>query len=819
MTLKLSDFNEGEIKEIEAPKKTGGGLLNYLKGIPVGVAKTAGEVALGAGQIGRKIQGAVGNITGINSTGGMGGTSPFDPQEAQRIRETTLAANSPGQGTGTFIGTALQFLAPTSGVTKGQQILGAAASQLPKFGGAQLAGKAAARFLPEAIGTGAVSAIRSGGDLEQAKQEGTLAGGFSVGLGALGGLAKSTYWPMLDDSVNKALGVQGKKSGGVALKQTAQKTAGLQVLKDRAKDLTVTAEDGLKTVFDPQNASYNTTLQAWKQAREKVFNEYTEMASKAGEKANVDLSSIRQQMVNALDGPFVEKEINAVKSLLNDFDRVFTDPSNVDMQMAEKFVQSLNKNTVSGFFKGTSEAASSEVNAGTSKLIRDIMDDVIEESTGAQYQATRSQYAALKSLEDDLVRKFQQDARSIGGGLPEYTGAFASGDIIGSALSLDPAQFAKGATLGTFSVLKRKLSNPERFLRRSFDLIDDVPSDLSLRIWGGSKPLNAGEEKLAGDIAESIKNPSVGLSTKPVGIPKGTTDADLITMRDYTDMVNGAFKPTAAEAKALSDQMDEVAKRLKLKNAFGGEKALSNEAAKILDEAQFSETLPSFNQGATPKLADEAKKYKSADEFVSKGEIMGVTDASKYYSSEINKITSEALKDKSPKVRDYFTRDFMGDSVEKNLQQLKKQNIISPEKYSEITSLQREYKKVIAGLENRKGSNPIILDESKMSQIRESISDVLTKKYGKPYKSDSGSKYFKTKDGETIRLSNHAIPDTESRAYYNSMYGDKFKEDIIIPDEIIRKVEAKNITENYSHLLDEKTKSQLTDIWNKANGK
>ena len=544
MPLKLSDFNQGEIKEVEAPKKTGGGLLNYLKGLPVGLAKSAGEFALGAGEIGRKTQGVVGNITGINSIGGMGGTSPFDTQEAQRIRETTLAANAPGQGTGKFIGTAAQFLFPTSAVTKGQQFLGSVARQLPKFGGAQLAGKAAARFLPEAIGTGAVSAFRSGGDLEQAKQEGMLAGGFSVGLGALGGLARATYWPMLDDSVNKALGVQGRKSGGVALQQTAKKTAGLQVLKDRAKDLTVTADDGLKTVFDPQNASYNTTLQAWKQAREKVFQEYTEMASKAGEKATLDMSSIRQQMVNALDAPILSVEKNAVKSLLRDFDDIFKDPTKVDMQAAERFVKSLNENTVHGFFTGTSDAASSKVNAGTSRLIREMMDDVIEESTGAQYQATRSQYAALKSLEDDLVRKFQQDARSIGGGLPEYTGAFASGDIIGSALSLDPAQFAKGATLGTFSLLKRKLSNPERFLRRSFDLIDDVPSDLSLRIWGGSKALSEKEAKLAGDVAESIKNPAIGMSIKNVA-----------------------------------------------------------------DD-------PSFNKGVTPNLVEEAKKYKSAEEFV-----------------------------------------------------------------------------------------------------------------------------------------------------------------------------------------------------------
>jgi hypothetical protein len=495
MALRLSELNQ-QYEEIEKPKKgvSAGGVGNFAKGVGRGLLKSAGETVLGIGQIGRGIQSGAARFLGLGAP--SGGASMFDPEQAQQIREGVLKANAPGEGTGKFIGTAAQYLLPTSKITKGQQVLGAAASRLPRTAGLQLAGKAAARFIPEAAGTGAVAFVRSGGDLEQTKDEALLAGGFSVGLGALGGLARSTYWPTLDDSVTKALGVQGKKSGGVALQQTAQKVSGLQVLKNRAKDLTVSMEDGAKAAFDPQNASYSTTLQAWKQAREKVFNEYTEMANKAGEKATLDMSPIRQQIADALDAPILSVEKNAVRSLLRDFDEIFKDPSNVDMQVAERFVKSLNENTVQGFFTGTSDAASSKVNAGTSRLIREMMDDVIEETTGAKYQATRSQYAALKSLEDDLVRKFQQDARSIGGGLPEYTGAFASGDIIGSALSLDPAQFAKGATLGTFSLLKRKLSNPERFLRRSFDLIDDAPSDLLLRIWGGTKPLTAVEQKM-----------------------------------------------------------------------------------------------------------------------------------------------------------------------------------------------------------------------------------------------------------------------------------------------------------------------------------
>lgn len=533
-----------------------GGIGAFAKGLGVGALKSVGETALGIGELGRKAQTGIAKLFGAESA--LGGEGMFDPYQAQQIRDTTLKANAPGQGTGKFLGTAAQYLLPTSGVTKGQQILGAAATQLPKTAGLQLAGKAAARFLPEAIGTGLVAGVRSGGDVEQTKDEALLAGGFSVGLGALGSLARASYWPTLDDAVNKALGTQGKKSGSVALKETAKKVSGLKVLKDRAPKLTVALEDGSKVAFDPQNASYGTTLQAWKEAKKQVFDEYTSLAQKAGETTTLDLAPVRKQIAEALDAPILSIEKNAVRSILNDFDQIFKNPAEVDMQAAERFIKSLNDNTVQGFFSGTSDAASSKVNAGTAKLIRDILDDAIEDTTGAQYQTLRNQYSALKSLEDDLVRKFQQDARSIGGGLPEYTGAFASGDMIGSALSLDPAQFAKGATLGTFSALKRQLSNPERFLRRSFDLVDETPNDLTLRIFGGTKSLTEGEKKIAGNVAESVKNPAVGMSVQAVR-PKGS---EFDTIERFIDFQRGVNLTDDFDPDILRGQAEEIAKKL-----------------------------------------------------------------------------------------------------------------------------------------------------------------------------------------------------------------------------------------------------------------
>lgn len=571
MPIKLSDFDENSLNKIEKPKEQVSA-TQFAKGVAVGGAKSVGETVLGVGELGRHIQRGISSVGervfGSYNPFNMGGSSIFDPERAQQIRDTTLAANAPGEGTGKFLGTALQYLAPTSGITKMQQVLGKAATQLPR--GLQLAGKTVARFLPEAIGTGTVSTIRSGGDLDESTKEAMLAGGFSVFLGALGRISRSTYWPGLEDSVTKALGIQGKKSGGVTLSQTAQKVSGLQVLKERANNLSVTLDDGTKATFDPTNASYSTTLQAWNQAKEQIYKEYSSLAREAGEKTTIDLSSVRKQIQDALDAPVLSVEKNAVKSILKDFDSIFNNPNAVEMEQAERFVKSLNENTVQGFFAGTSDAASSKVNAGTAKIIREILDDAIEDSTGQQYQALRSEYASLKSIEDDLVRKFQQDARSIGGGLPEYTGAFAGADIIGSALSLDPAQFAKGATLGTFSALKRKLSNPERFLRRSFDLIDEVPSDLKLRIWGGTRPLSSGEQQMADTVAESALSPSIGMS-----IRSSVTPEKVAKMIDQQDVRNIA---------KIIDNVDLRINYEEMLNEMGLSKATDNELVRFLKE-------------------------------------------------------------------------------------------------------------------------------------------------------------------------------------------------------------------------------------------
>lgn len=110
----------------------------------------------------------------------------------------------------------------------------------------------------------------------------------------------------------------------------------------------------------------------------------------------------------------------------------------------------------------------------------------------------------------------------------------------------------------------------------------------------------------------------VGMSTKNVGVPKGTTDSDLVTMREYSDMVfDKKTKLPEAMQIEIENKMSEVSKRLGLKNAFGSKESLASEASKILDNAQFSETLPKVSKDAPPTSTTlDPKNFKTVEEYV-----------------------------------------------------------------------------------------------------------------------------------------------------------------------------------------------------------
>jgi hypothetical protein len=86
--------------------------------------------------------------------------------------------------------------------------------------------------------------------------------------------------------------------------------------------------------------------------------------------------------------------------------------------------------------------------------------------------------------------------------------------------------------------------------------------------------------------------------------------------------------------------------------------------------------------------------------------------------------------------------------------------------------------------------------------ILESVAKGYERKYGKPrFVSDYGSRYYDSPEG-VIRLSDHNIPDNAQRSYYNDMYGDKYAEDVVIPEYLNRKADIDRIKNDFGEYLE-----------------
>jgi len=427
------------------------------------------------------------------------GKSIVDIPEIQQRAET-------GWGkTGQFATTLAEFLAPSGAIIKGQKAL-AATKLIQKSG---YIGKLASRMIPEAIADFGVEYGRTG-NIEKGISSAKWGAGTVGILNILGDTLKATYWPEVKESVTRALGLSGKTSAGKVVPQIENKISGLSVMKQMAPETKITGIDGIQKAFNPSKASYFDSVQALASNKNTIYSKYSQLAKEAGEKATVNLTDI----VDDLDAVLLQARTsdykNAAQKILGDLYDNFgtrlpdgsTTLKDADIMRLQTFLQDLN-NSAASTLAGKSDKAYGQIAVDTAGKIREILDITISSKTGGQYQGLRSQYASLKSIEDDLVRRFKQEASKLGGGLTDYIYLMNTPELITSVLTLNPTSLVSSIGTSALAAIRKKLISPDRYLRRAFDLIDSKgASNLSLRLFGGvnNTPLTEMEKNLMNSV-------------------------------------------------------------------------------------------------------------------------------------------------------------------------------------------------------------------------------------------------------------------------------------------------------------------------------
>lgn len=259
----------------------------------------------------------------------------------------------------------------------------------------------------------------------------------------------------------------GTKSAAKAKEYYEKAADAFRVIKKYSPE--ITGEDEMKVARSPQNR--REFLEAIGEAKKKIYDTYHKVSVDAGEQgARYNPSRI----IGKLDEVTQSKKYNPdVRSYAEKLKSQIGELAGETPEIIEARIQDLNS-SLSGFFDGRVSKANAQVDASVAALMREDLDALIENTTGDAYQAVKNEYGALKTVEKDVARQVYLEARKNPKGLIDFTDIFSGGDLISGVLTANPALIVRGAAARGMKEWIKALNDPNRYIKKAFDLLDKV---------------------------------------------------------------------------------------------------------------------------------------------------------------------------------------------------------------------------------------------------------------------------------------------------------------------------------------------------------
>ena len=639
----VQPLNPQERKAATAAKKAGGFFqrlgedLNKRKQNVMSDAKefSQGKIssqeyrARGAGQVAGGFTDVVGNVVGTAAKAGFKAL-PQQRQEALKSDAAAIVQSKFGQAIGKTASSVAskygQFRESNPRLAKDIEAVGNIASAVPiGFGTKQVGSQAlkTAQYVGEETGTG-VRRMLTGS---------------------------------LENNVGKAVGMTGRMGLADTEKAIPRAVNAFRTIAKNAKNTMVKDIDGIEKVFEPTKATFGETLQALKQTKDSLYNQWTNMAKEAGEQGVSFGAQDFQKAIESLRKSTANSTTawrNKAETLIGDMTRNYADETpngvvfrEVDPSDIQKFIENINVD-----INPMSDKAGSEVSSLLSRTLREMMDKKIE-STGPGYQALRNQYSDLKSVENGLINQFKKSARGVGNGFPQWVEGFGTLDAIVGMVTQGPQAAIRGVGLNILAKTMRSLRDPENALKRSFKEIlretnpMEKPGTIkaleSLKGKGGLNlnDVSGGKSGYADDLLQEAGKGEVlyhgtdadikgglrlGKDGSPIWLSKSQSggerygknlikvspenaklldETSLAGLKESRKILEESGATSFKDAKFQTALKNAGYDGLRLSN--GNDVAIFNPDSLLYNKAQG---------GAESHLLQEAGKYKSAEEFV-----------------------------------------------------------------------------------------------------------------------------------------------------------------------------------------------------------
>lgn len=220
------------------------------------------------------------------------------------------------------------------------------------------------------------------------------------------------------------------------------------------------------------------------QTKRTVFSKYDSLAKQAGE-AGITVDSV--PIANELDAVIGNKALAITNPKAIEYAEKLkerlTAAGKLDTNTAQDVIKNYNK-SLEAFYRNPSydTASQAAIDALVVNRFRKALDEGITGLTGTKYQALKSQYAALKKIEKDVIKANLRDARKNTKGLIDFSDVFSGGQVVSGIIGLNPQQIAQGLTQKGITEFYKYLNNPNRAIEKMFKASEKLPPLPSLNV-------------------------------------------------------------------------------------------------------------------------------------------------------------------------------------------------------------------------------------------------------------------------------------------------------------------------------------------------
>jgi len=464
----------------------------------------------------------------------------------------------------------------------------------------------------------------------------------------------------VEQGVNKAFkpSVKSVKTPVMRERYFEDAREAVRAINENKDNFSFTNSDGQVVSRNPQ--SLQETMDAIGITKKKIFQDYNQFVQTSGGRgAQVDLRPMAEMLRKTADDKVLNTHdpemANRIRQMANQYERTGT----FSVEEAQNALEMLNS-SLKHFYSNPdyNSATKAVTDAAIANNLRKSLDDVVEQFSGPGYQQLRNRYKALKTIESDVARQAAVEARKNVKGLVDFSDILTGGQLVHGLASLNPSMIAGSLTQKAIAKYYKYLNSPARAIKNMFEAAERSPARAPIRpdVFGASMR----------QATENLALPQ-GRGANPIQLPQRMGDKGF-------SRVSGDFSPTQLPVESRPGQFQlpqsgsNPAIRLPGEGVLEGQRVLRGDMpanritrpsdvleGEVMDippkaPARAIKRPPSaFNSGTVRKtvendLVNEAKKYKSAEEFVkAQGESLYHGSKTKYDQFDFSKADKGGL--------------------------------------------------------------------------------------------------------------------------------------------------------------------------------